>query len=234
MNQNAQRLSEGGNALFIILIAVALLGALSYAVTQSNRGGVSALTEEKAEVYAAEILQYAQTVANAVAQLRLRGCDETEISFENNVGLANYINPNSPSDKTCHVFHPSGGGLSWSVPDQGMIAGTVNADNWAVYMQNEFSGIGTTGANDQHVDLALFLNDVKPSICLHINSKLNIINTSNTPPSDGSVSDDEFTGTFQYDDTIGDEDINLNAKKSACFYDISEDWHSFYKVLIAR
>ena len=233
------RHTQSGNALFIILIAVALLGALSYAVTQSNRGGVTALTDEKAKLYATEILDYAQVVANAVAQLRLRGCDETEISFENNVASAIYTNSNSPSDKTCHVFHPSGGGLSWNVPDDGMVAGGASADSWGVYESNEIQGIGTSGGNDENVDIALFLKNITLSICLNINNRLSVDNSLGTPPGDTGIEDNSFNGSFNAENILGDEDPALAGQKAACYVDGGvglnpAEQNVFYKVLIAR
>lgn len=241
MNQGSRQsssLSQRGNALFIILIAVALLAALSYAVTQSNRGGVGALSDEKAELYAAEILEYAQVVTNAVAQLRLRGCDETEISFENNI-VTGYVNSNAPSDNTCHVFHPAGGGLSWNVPDDGMIDGVANADNWAIYGSNEIENIGTTGGNDVNVDLTLFLENIHNVICLNINERLSVDNSSGVPPSDSGLDNNSFPGNFNHAEVIGDEDIALQGQKSACYLDggktlIPAGQNVFYKVLIAR
>ena len=230
MNQ----ISQSGNALFIILIAVALLGALSYAVTQSSRGGAEALTDEKAKLYAAEILEYAQVVSNAVAQLRLRGCDESEISFENNL-VSGYTNGNSPSDKTCHVFYPSGGGLSWNVPDDGMIVGGASADGWGVYYGNQIKNVGTNGGES---DIILSLKDIDTNICIQLNKRLSIGASLSSLPNDGGLINGPFIGSFGVNVEIGDEDSALEGQKAACYVDggatlSPAGQNVFYKVLIA-
>ena len=65
--------NSNGNALFLILIAVALFAALSYAVTQSGRGGGS-IDRETAELNAAQIVQYMGAMQSAVQKLQLYGC----------------------------------------------------------------------------------------------------------------------------------------------------------------
>ncbi len=62
--------SAKGNALFLILIAVALFAALSYAVTQSGRGGGSIQWEQTA-IHAAQVLQYMQYVKHSYDRIRV-------------------------------------------------------------------------------------------------------------------------------------------------------------------
>tara|TARA_B100000686_G_scaffold327900_1_gene387276 strand:+ start:2215 stop:2541 length:327 start_codon:yes stop_codon:yes gene_type:complete len=70
-----------GNALFLILIAVALFAALSYAVTNSGRGSAG-VDREQAEIYASQILQQASALEAAVMRLTITGgCSDTDINF---------------------------------------------------------------------------------------------------------------------------------------------------------
>lgn len=102
-----------GNALFFILIAVALFAALSYAVTKSDRGSGS-ITREKIGIDAANIIQYAGALQTAAQRLVIANkCNDTQISFENPNQPGLYINPSSPLDKSCHIFDPAGGNVAW-------------------------------------------------------------------------------------------------------------------------
>ncbi len=71
--------SAKGNALFLILIAVALFAALSYAVTQSGRGGGS-IQREQTAIQAAQVLQYLQYVKHSHDRLRI-ALSATQVRF---------------------------------------------------------------------------------------------------------------------------------------------------------
>jgi hypothetical protein len=107
--------AQKGNVLFLILIAVALFAALSYAVTDSSRGGVDGGSQETNKRTASEFVQYGISLNTAITRLRvLNQCSNEEISFEIAPfdGAGSRYNANSPADFSCHVFHPAGGGVS--------------------------------------------------------------------------------------------------------------------------
>lgn len=69
---------QAGNALFLILIAVALFAALSYAVTQTGRGSGS-IGKEQAALYAAQIVSMGNMVKQGVQRMVLMGTPATSI-----------------------------------------------------------------------------------------------------------------------------------------------------------
>jgi len=62
---------KAGNVLFLILIAVALFAALSYAVTSSSRSGTGGVGEDKAKLAASTLLQYAAGVEQKLLRMTI-------------------------------------------------------------------------------------------------------------------------------------------------------------------
>ena len=177
------RHAERGNMLFYVLIAVVLLAALSYAVARSSRGNMQQLNQTKVDLYATEILEYVDSIANAVAQLRLRGCGELEISFENNVE-AGYVNAGAPADNSCHVFHVNGGGVIYKEADEAWLDvadfdGGSNAvmGEWRFTFSDFVDGVGDACVFDDPscVDMLVVLPYLKNEICIAINDKVGIV-----------------------------------------------------------
>ncbi len=68
-----------GNALFLILIAVALFAALSYAITSSSRGGGN-IAKEQAQLDASSLMQWYATAQAELQRLAIRnGIDPADV-----------------------------------------------------------------------------------------------------------------------------------------------------------
>ncbi len=99
--------AEQGNVLFLILIAVALFAALSYAVTSSMRGTGGDTKAESVELRAAQILQYGAGLRAMTQKMVLMGLTPETIRFR---GTQSWL-PCSDGTKFC-VFGPNGGGAA--------------------------------------------------------------------------------------------------------------------------
>lgn len=175
--------STKGNALFLILIAVALFAALSYAITNSSRGSGS-IDREQAILHSTQIIQYAQSISTAVQRLKIiGGCQDSQLSFNyDSDGDGSYIdvddrfnNPTSPTDLNCHVFHPSGGGVIWRDVDTAWLnksyEGYAGYGIWGITGGTRIYGVGSdNAAGGQELTFwAFYLDD---EICDQINDKL--------------------------------------------------------------
>lgn len=172
------RSSERGNVLFLILIAVALFAALSYAVTQSTRSGAGSSDNETGLINSAQLTQYPAGIRTAVVRMMIGGVDINDVSF------------NPPSDFTnvngitnLAVFHPLGGGATYALaPLDVMAQGALGV--WHFNVENEIDLVGTTGASGpttSSVDLIAFLPNISGSVCRRINQELGL------PTADGDI-----------------------------------------------
>ncbi|NCC21537.1 MAG: hypothetical protein EOM26_03635 [Alphaproteobacteria bacterium] len=170
--KKCSRQHEGGNVLFLILIAVALFAALSYAVTQSSRSGAGTADGETALVNSAQITQYPAAVRTSIVRMIIGGVDVTELEFD----------PPPYTDSTAgrRVFHPADGGATYvTAPPDVMHDGQQGT--WVFSSSFQIVDIGTTGDGDATAnDIIAFLPGVARSVCQKINSELGITGGTDT------------------------------------------------------
>lgn len=233
MAKNAAKTEKGtrGSVLFYILLAVALFAALSYAVSRMMRGAGN-IGDEKAGIYAAEVTRYGGTLHEAVRALRIsNGCTEDLISFEKapfDGSDASYVNSASPSDFSCHIFHPSGGGVGYLNP----LAEVNDSQDWVVTGRNAVPDVGDNTAPE----LVAILPDVTQKICLRINEYLGVENPGGDPPSDADNVDlTPFIGVYSLSEKMSTS-AQLSSHMAGCYKHTQPDppTYNFYQVLIPR
>lgn len=156
-----------GNVLFFILIAVALFGALSYAVSNSFRGGGNTISDEQARIAAGRLIRAMQDVKQGYDYLwNQQGCSIDDIEF---------TNP-ATSAFDCDIFHPQGAGISYpnNLADYQIIGGsgvfTFYATGTGATAPSAGYGIDGLGtASDDHLVL---LENVSQQICISVNKAM--------------------------------------------------------------
>ncbi len=257
-------MKQRGNALFLILIAVALFAALSYAVTQSGRGGGS-IDREQASIFASQITQLAGQYENVITRMRLvNGCADTEISFNyDSNGDSSYTaadlyhNPNNPSNTSCFVFHPDGGGLTYSDPDDQWVASVSGSPPY--YQNLLFSanscipGVGSSpvggcnsnGLNDE--SLIFYVPYINENICFELARSLDTLTPSGAIPIDNASAwntSARFAGAFTdgrliLNNGASDNSQSMVGQASGCFEggggsDTPADTFHFYHIILFR
>lgn len=242
--------NQQGNALFLILIAVALFAALSFAITKSSSTGAS-VDPERARLVLASVMQYVGSIEMTIGRLKLtNGCKDNEISFENPI-KAGYINASAPVSKKCHVFDPEGGGLAWqNAPKELALGNGSSYGVWRISGTGEVGGVGEAARAEivmfiaiddgsswgatkgrLHEQFCYLVNKMGGVTPLDSGNTLNIGNLANfqgafgdaaLPNSGSSIGDDAPTDVFR-------------GKHTGCLWGMSHSGAQlFYHVLLAR
>lgn len=175
----ARRPSERGNALFLLLIAIALFGALSYAVTHAGRSG--GFDQEKGLLSAAQVTQYPAGLSTTVKRMLKAGVTDGTLTFD----------PAATGPGA--VFSSQGGGAQVEMPPKDVGDATAwrfkttpadgaGRSGWFV------AGVGDDGAAGK--DVFAFLDNVSPEVCQHL---LRGLGLDATPLAEKNAVD--FTGT---------------------------------------
>ena len=219
--ENVKNKNESGNVLFLILIAVALFAALSYAVTQSTRGGGNA-DDETSLISSASLTQYPASLKTNLLRMSISdGVGDTEIMF------------NPPSDQTACiavntdegpcVFNADGGGASYQAAPSNVVTGSAPVD-WVFNRENEIQDVGSTEGSDtpdiDSIEVIAFLSGVTNGVCSKINEELGIGDTIPaetgidvaTLLDDTTVADQTPAGG-----TIGEDVAVLDGQPFGCF-----------------
>ena len=237
------RVSESGNVLFLILIAVALFAALSYAVTQSTRTGGGSGDNETALISSAQLTQYPATIRTSVVRMIISGADITSLEFNAPDQFSNLLS------NAVGVFHPSGGGATYSQSPGDMMA-TGNPGTWVFNAENEILYLGTTNEAalgtplDTTVDVIAFLPGITQTLCSRINDELGIAGipvetgidvVENLDNSDGTLSGRTDFCEGGCGATIGQDVPALDAQPFGCFeLTASSGNYVYYHVLVER
>ena len=167
---------QRGNILFLILLAVVLFAALSYAVTSSTQGGGKNAGDESAQALTSELNNYFVMIDAAIQRMMLTGgVKDYELSFYNYFSAPffyGYNNANCTS-AACQVFSTGGGNATRRDFKSFM---RPSADYAArLYV------VSVPGAGSDKADLVMVIFGVKSELCLELNKRAGITTPLNAP-----------------------------------------------------
>ena len=236
-----KRTGERGNVLFLILIAVALFAALSYAVTQSSRSGGGDASRETNLISGAQITQYPAGVRTTLVRMIIGNTEVNTLEFNSPSDFGNCTG--APATHGRCVFYPSpdGGGATYTLaPGDIMVSNT--ATPWIFNAENEINRVGISVGGDTpsaaSADIIAFLVGVDTSVCERINEELGL---GTSIPAETAI--DVATEMINPDGatptsigagggTIGDDVAAFNGQPFGCF---SQGGNNvYYHVLIER
>ena len=192
--------SERGNVLFLILIAVALFAALSFAATQTLRSTPQDPQGDTQKLGAATLIQHTTFIAQAVQTMAMRRITGESFCFDSPLwGHNNYYHA-ACDNADNRVFSTSGSGGGASVvpvPD-----GINDGSPWYITGQSciieAAQNCNTNGNQDE--DIILFVPHIYREVCIALNDKLGVPNPQGNPPkASGNLwppAQPVFTGNF--------------------------------------
>lgn len=220
--------SERGNALIYVLIAVALFAALSFTLgRQTDTEEVEILSEEKADLYATQLISYATQAKSVVDQMMFIGGRISDLDFTRPSEAGFNTAPHGNK-----VLHPEGGGLSLASLPSGVVAQSTSdpVPGWYI---GRFNNVEWTASSNQDVILVAY--QISQAVCEKINEKItgsSAIPTMTDSIKDVMIDDTYHTGT-NTDLTTDSGDICPDCENigSLCVENQAQDAYGFYTLI---
>jgi hypothetical protein len=218
-----------GNALLYILIAVALLAALSYTLSGNSRGQqTNQLDSSRTKLLATELIKHAVAAEMAVFQMQQWGVDYDEILFDL-PGTAGYS-----TNTNRQIYHPNGGGLQpMANTEQYRDPIFSSVTSWHTWQLKNTTNVEWSPSSA--TDVIYSLGVLGEQVCSEVNKQLNDIDDAIAPTS-GLSYQGTFLGSF-----VGASNLttttcpNCEGLKSACIErPISNPFRVFYTIIGSR
>lgn len=164
--------SPRGNALFLILIAVALFAALSYAITQSGRGG-GTISKEQALISSAQITQFPAGIRTVVNRMIITGTAIDDIDFDTAATGAGAVFDSAAGGGATYINPPNNIGNAYGGP-LGATASTwgfkdIKDATLGYYIKDIGTNTDVTGR-----DAFAYLHGISQAVCEQINKGLGL------------------------------------------------------------
>ena len=176
--------SQNGNILFMILIAIALIGALTAVIQSSSTSDGANIDDEALIIRTTEVQRYAAELERAVLFIMQNGHSESDIRFAHPKAHSDYGDLAADTTPSNQVFHKNGGGAAY----RGAPSGINDGSAWEFYGGTAMPAVGSNKA-----DLVAVLPNVSDAFCTRIND----LNNQNGTPTDtgGSLASGASAGS---------------------------------------
>lgn len=216
--------------MFYILMAIAMLAALSAMIARGNRTNTGFLNDEQVKIAAQEIIDYGNAMAETVQRLRLRGCADDEISFDKPLGNT-AVNNNAPADKSCHVYDINGGKMKPVSDDYFPVSNYVGFAGSSDLLNVGTYNCGTSACADLYMVVRL-ADDAGQQVCAKINELMGNTTLIPLPSTTYMLGGPYFDGTYG---THKASNGLFSGLMTACYnYSPSPTTNYHIHVLIAR
>jgi len=153
-----------GNVLLYVLLGVALMAALIFAINSDMRGQqTNRITQEQIELLGTALMAHVTTMEQSVFQMTQFGADYPDLLFDL-PGSPNYTN-----NTRRQIFHPSGGGVTPFSTNDDLLFDPGNSSKRGWVLQNQTNVEWSPSTN---IDLIYSFLDINPQLCAHLNKKI--------------------------------------------------------------
>jgi hypothetical protein len=239
-NISKLRPRENGNVFVLIFVAIALLGALTWAVSYSTQQQTSLSSNAEIDSQIAILMAQGSALSGAVQQMIVNGAEPSQLPTSDATYGLSTLTPGAVgwdiAPNTLKIYHPYGGGIKYETQTGtgAVLSNTANlANNFKISKGSIVKGVGPT---DTVGDMVFTAAVASLAACQRINQLVRGTAATATPP---TMTDIAYTAMIvngtdtTLDDTTGGSGtcatcINI---AQSCVRNTSANAWGYYQVL---